>query len=313
MFRECFFEYAGQSSQPYNLMLCYVSNTTTDFDSGGKFDLKTDTLPRSHETLLYGKDYSAQPLSFDVEFVNIDDNIPLRQMTEIKNWLFGQDGWKTFRLLDDWQDYHLKCIFEPGEDIIDGSGYKGIRCTLKNISPFWYGDEKLIKVTGHWTTANYTTKGYNVVAINIPDDNCVDCIIHPTIILGVDKTNGEFLSSDVKTFTITSCDAPTIDDGKLITNGAWVYPDTSKISFSIAYLGDKGDSDAYDTITIDTKYAITQSQRFPTQEIRPIVDTLNPLNIFRMKYGTNICRIEYGWNYSPIIISYTPVYRVGAF
>ena len=144
MFRECFFEYAGQSSQPYNLMLCYVSNTTTDFDSGGKFDLKTDTLPRSHETLLYGKDYSAQPLSFDVEFVNIDDNIPLQQMTEIKNWLFGQDGWKTFRLLDDRQDYRLKCIFEPGEDIVDGGGYKGLRCTLKNVSPFWYGEDKTI-------------------------------------------------------------------------------------------------------------------------------------------------------------------------
>ena len=146
MFRECFFEYAGRSSQPYNLMLCYVSNTITDFDSGGKFDLKTDAIPLSHESLLYGKDYSAQPLSFEVEIMNIERNIPFEQVTKIKNWLFGQDGWKTFRLLNDTQDYCLKCIFEPSEDIVDGTGYRGFRCTLHNVSPFWYGEESSITI-----------------------------------------------------------------------------------------------------------------------------------------------------------------------
>lgn len=312
MFRECFFEYAGQSSQPYNLMLCYVSNTTTDFDSGGKFDLKTDTLPRSHETLLYGKDYSAQPLSFDVEFVNIDDNIPLQQMTEIKNWLFGQDGWKTFRLLDDRQDYRLKCIFEPGEDIVDGGGYKGLRCTLKNVSPFWYGEEKEVEVSGHWITANYT-HSRNVVAINIPENACAGVVINPQIILDVDKTDGEFLGSDVKTFTISSCDATTIDEGKAWSSDTWTYPDTSELSFSISYIGNKGESDSHDIITINTKYVIMTSQRFTSHTITPTINMSNPLPIFRLKHGTNICRIQYGWNYRHIYIRYTPVFRLGAF
>ena len=144
MFRECYFEYAGISSEPYNLIFCYVNNSNSDFDSGGSFDLKTDTLPRSPEALLYGKDYSAKPLTFDVEIVNYDDYIPLEQMNEIKNWLFGQDGWKLLRLSDERQNYFLKCIFEPGEDIVDGIGYRGVRCTLHNVSPFWYGDEKKI-------------------------------------------------------------------------------------------------------------------------------------------------------------------------
>ena len=56
MFRDCYFEYAGISSQPYGLMMCYIENSNDNFDSGGKFELKTDTLPRSHETFLYGKD-----------------------------------------------------------------------------------------------------------------------------------------------------------------------------------------------------------------------------------------------------------------
>ena len=47
MFRECYFEYAGISSQSYNLILGYLSNSNEDFDSGGGFELKTDTLPSS--------------------------------------------------------------------------------------------------------------------------------------------------------------------------------------------------------------------------------------------------------------------------
>ena len=326
MFRECFFEYAGQSSQPYNLMLCYVSNTTTDFNSGGKFDLKTDTLPRSHETLLYGKDYSAQPLSFDVEFVNIDDNIPLQQMTEIKNWLFGQDGWKTFRLLDDRQDYRLKCIFEPGEDIVDGGGYKGLRCTLKNVSPFWYGEERTITkqrsdfkgaTTSHANGWEYyhdddTTRSWGTCVFDVGDDVCADIEMSPLVTVSVDKSYSTYTGSSQKVVIATS-DAP-IKDAILNKTASssrdfWDYPDTSSLGIDISYL----ESTDNDTIVANTRFATLTSQGHPSQRVVWKIDTSAPSPMLRFVKGTNMCRICNSDTIVSITLRYTPVYRLGAF
>lgn len=321
MFRECYFEYAGQSSQPYNLMLCYVSNSNTDFDSGGGFDLKTDTLPRSHETLLYGKDYSAKPLEFDVEFINLHGTIPLEQMIEIKNWLFGQDGWKTFRCLDDRQDYCLKCVFEPEEDIVDGTGYRGVRCKLRNVSPFWYGTENEIVITdfSHYSyykeTSTADTKLYSAINIEIQDDNVVDCVINPRISANINKTSSAL--SNVTDLEIVATEATTLAEGisYTTTSGAdsWDYPAVSAISCDIEFIGNSGDSGASDTVNIDTKYVTIESTKNPNQVIYPRVNLTKPLPILTLKKGSNICRVRYGQMYSSIVVKYTPVFRLGAF
>lgn len=241
MFRECYFEYAGQSSQPYNLMLCYVSNSNTDFDSGGSFDLKTDTLPYFHETLLYGKDYSAQPLEFDIEFMNLNRAIPFEQMVEIKNWLFGQDGWKTFRCLDDRQDYVLKCIFEPSEDIIDDLGYRGIRCKLRNASPFWYGDEKEITIKNSKLTAGYDPPsewfGWNNFEVDIPIGDAVDCAIYPKVIINTNKTSNNMYAYG-NYFRLANTDVDTLADGYAKTSDGkhYLHKETSRIAFDNTYL-----------------------------------------------------------------------------
>lgn len=190
MFRECFFEYAGQSSRPYNLMLAYVGNAIDSFDSGGGFDLKTDVLPRSRELLLYGKDYSAKPLEFEVEFLNLHGSIPLEQMTEIKDWLFEQDGWKTFKCLDERQDYHLKCIFEPGEDIVDSSGYRGLRCTLRNVSPFWYAEPLTISFSASYiaSIANQGVTNAKRIEVPVPLSYNNDAVF-PIINISVDTSS----------------------------------------------------------------------------------------------------------------------------
>lgn len=311
MFRGCFFEYNGISSQRYNLMLFYIENDNMKFNSGGNFELKTENLPYSHERLYYGKDYSANPLEFDVEIINPDENITKEQMAEIKNWLFGQDGWKDLALTDDTRSYHLKCVFEPNEDITDSNGYRGVRCKIRNVSPFWYGDEKEISLS-NYTSNNVAINGinYNVISIEIPNNDYADFVINPRFVVNVDKTG---VSSNITEFRICSCDAETIEDGKAITNNAWDYPNTSELAFSISFIGAAGNSNAYDTLTIDTKYATIESERYPKQNIYPTVNTSNPLPIFRMKYGTNICRFRYGWNYSSVVLKYTPVYRMGAF
>lgn len=328
MFRDCYFEYAGISSQPYGLIMCYVGNSNEDFDSGGKFELKTDTLPRSHETLLYGKDYSTEPLSFEVEIVSLDDYIPLEKVTEIKNWLFGQDGWKTLRLSDERQNYHLKCIFQPGEDIVDGIGYRGVRCTLVNVSPFWYGEEKAITLTKNQLIANFVNDsvntnwwGWSTFQIDIEDDECVDIEIHPIIIINTNCTNWASKTS-ATIFRLVNTDASTITEGIAMANKDYVSKATSKICYDNSYLGTvEGDdySNFYDQVTVNTRYATFESERFSSNPITPvIIDPVNPekvppMKLFTLHKGTNICRMYYGYAYDSITFKYTPVYRIGAF
>lgn len=260
MFRECYFEYAGQSSQPYNLMLCYVSNSNTDFDSGGGFDLKTDTLPRSHETLLYGKDYSAKPLEFDVEFMNLHGYIPLEQMIEIKNWLFGQNGWKTFKCLDDRQDYRLKCVFEPGEDIVDGTGYRGLRCKLRNVSPFWYGEERVIEHKGYFNAVGTLAKSYHHFVIEVPNNNCVTEEIFPEITIGFSRAGNSWgIYETGKNMMIETSDAPSVAESiKLDDDDEFVYPATSRLHLDTTYLEKNGNAVEYHSSinSDDNKYYV---------------------------------------------------------
>ena len=326
MFRECFFEYAGVSSEPYNLMLCYVSNSNTDFDSGGSFDLKTDTLPRSHETLLYGKDYSAQPLEFEVEFLNIDGYIPLDQMIEIKNWLFGQDGWKTFKCLDNRQDYYLKCIFEPGEDIVDGQGYRGLRCTLKNVSPFWYGNPVVLSLQSADLADLYTNsvdvrpywfgyinrderRKYAVFEFDFPAD-AVDVDYYPTIVASMNQSS---IGADTTcAFHLSNTDVDSVADGAIAENGLFEYDNTSCIAFDTYYINTNASStsDRYDTITVAPQYGYVKSTRYPNQ----IFPHFKPqLPYLKFHKGKNILRLLDPSLYTQIDITCVPVYRMGAF
>lgn len=344
MFRECFFEYAGKSSQPYNLMLVYVNNTTSEFSSGGGFDLKTDTLPHSHEALIYGKDYSSQPLTFEVEIINLDDYIPLDQMAEIKNWLFGQDGWKTFKVLDERQDYCLKCVFEPIEDIVDGTGYRGLRCTLHNSSPFWYGEERSVVIDHsaltantvyakpYWFTNMYLTRQFGVFDIYIPEnDNMVDIDIFPYIT--VTDWRGKYYADGTETyypanssetgdtapkptefsFCLSNTNIDNIDDGIALDGIGFEYSDTCRIAFSTAYIGTNISSftaSTWDMFDISTRYGYINSSRFPTTQTQ--YRTLR-LPYFRLHKGHNICRILEPTLYKDITFKYMPVYRLGAF
>ena len=372
MFRDCYFEYAGISSQPYGLMMCYIENSNDNFDSGGKFELKTDTLPRSHETFLYGKDYSANPISFDVEIVSIEDYIPLEQMTEIKNWLFGQDGWKALKLSDERQNYNLKCIFEPGEDIVDGIGYRGIRCTLHNVSPFWYGDEQTITFSRNAITSDWryiSSIGWGFFSVEIPENDCVDVDILPEISVKFDRSgssSGMYYGSD---FNLITVDAQSVSDimSNYVSNSSWNYKDLSGISFSYDYVTDNNrttstisrnlrndgtleillgndvflevpngiDSDEFmkeklkengyvvysdntiaygrDVVNCSSRYCTFESETYPNQTIYLKVDTSNPLCLFRLRAGKNICRIRAPWAIKSLTLKYTPAYRLGAF
>ena len=180
MFRECYFEYAGRYSGDYNLIMSYVNDTNDEFDSGGKYEPKTDTRSTVAESILYSVDYSENQLEFTVEVTNVDEAIPFEQMTEIKEWLCAHSGWKKLKLESpDYQDYYLLCLLIPEKDIADGLGYRGIRCTLRSISGFWYRDEATQVFTQSDMEGHIASNGNFSFQIDVKTDSALP--IYPII------------------------------------------------------------------------------------------------------------------------------------
>lgn len=147
MKRNCYFNFAGKSSKQFhNLILAFIDDSSNTYDSGGSFELVTDELPGRADTVLYGKKYSSSHMEFSIEIINPDRYLTSEEMVEIKEWLFGQDGWSKLALLDDdtvHENCYFSCILQPDQDIFDG-GYRGIRCTLVNQSSFAYKNSVVV-------------------------------------------------------------------------------------------------------------------------------------------------------------------------
>ena len=148
MLRGCSFSYAGVSSKEYELELYYLDDNSDKFVSGSDYEIITDNIPMETEQILYGINHSTKPLEFDIEIFNPYRSITIEEMANIKQWLFGQQGWNRLYLDDDdFMDLYLNCILIPIEDVADVTGYRGLRCTVHNISPYWYGEEIITNFT----------------------------------------------------------------------------------------------------------------------------------------------------------------------
>lgn len=143
MYRDCYFTYNDIYSGDYNLILAFISDDSNEFASGGEYEPTTVALPHNAQQLLYNLNYAEHPLEFSVEIISPEDNIPAETMIEIKNWLFGQDGWKRLYLQNETSDYYLNALFIPDSDITDARGYRGLRCKVQNDSGFWYKDNEI--------------------------------------------------------------------------------------------------------------------------------------------------------------------------
>ena len=124
-------------------MLVYESSAFGSVSTGAEYEAVTDVLPKASDHLLYGLKYTDKPLSFGIEILSLDNEIPIDKIDEVKEWLFGQDGYKRFVTIDERRNYYLNAILIPDEDIIDVQGLRGFRCTLQNASGFWYKDEEV--------------------------------------------------------------------------------------------------------------------------------------------------------------------------
>jgi len=265
-FRNCFFEYDGVYSGQYDLRLVYVENSNRNFDSGGNFDFKFGQIPYSHEQLYYGKDYSVNPLQFEIEIMNIDGYIPDKQMTEIKEWLFGKSGWKKFKVLDGRNDVSLRCVLIPIADITERDKYKGLRFTLRNASPFWYGEEEEIVLNNSKLRENvqwdsgYTWDRWCTLQIDIPDNNCVNMPIYPVIEAKPRRntnTNADGVWSVGTYFALSNTPAKSLNEGKAFANHKYNIEENSRISCSLDYMKTSGDTTTYSYTVNNNIYTIS--------------------------------------------------------
>ena len=296
MFRGCYFEYAGQYSGDYNLMLYYIDDSMDKFDSGGKYDLIADTLPSTAESLLYGLKYSENPLEFSIEIINPDGAISMEQMRKIKTWLFGQDCWKKLILKDeDYSKYYLLCLLVPDSDITDVTGYRGIRCQVKNISPFWYGETKTKTIT-YDEMKGHLTSGLNYeFDINIDTDTPLSV---PAVIKFTDP--GAY----------TPQVAPN-DDREF-----WVKNQTNN-SLLHRFMNEKSFWHLGETWSFDTR--LLQFESLNSGVITNYIPLSTTNEIFYLQRGLNhisvACHDIYDEElyFKDFSISYTPCYRIGGF
>lgn len=294
MFKTCFFEYAGVYSGKYNLIIAYV-NRNENFVSGGVYEPILNHLPDSAEALLYGLKYSENQIEFEVEIVNPDNNIPMSQMREIKKWLFGQDGWKKLKLKSpDYANRYLNCLLIPETDIRDCGGYRGIKCKVKNISSFWYGEEEVLELTQSDLEGHINSSGNYRFTLNVKSD--VDIEIYPII----------------------QCQMVTQDLTEIIP--FWVKNKTNDSILSMNISGDDLLKMASYLCTIDAKYpyfSVADSSNSVINFKPRINDFAN--GILYLNNGENIidiaCHLQSSNSsyryFNPFIIKYTPKYRIG--
>lgn len=294
MFKTCYFNYAGEYSGKYNLIMAYV-NRNESFVSGGVYKPILNHLPDSAEALLYGLKYSENPIEFEVDIVNPERDIPMSQMREIKRWLFGQDGWKKLKLKSpDYEKFYLNCLLIPENDISDYTGYRGIRCKVQNISGFWYGDEEIFELTQADLRGNIGSNGNYSFTLNVKSD--VNTEIYPII------------QCKMVTHNLTE------------TIPFWIknYSNNSVLSMNVE--GDDLSKMTSYLCTIDTKYPYFSVGNSANSIInfKPRISEFSN-GIFYLNRGENniqlACHVQ-GLNsnyryYNPFIIKYTPKYRIG--
>ena len=294
MFTTCYFNYAGVYSGRYDLIMAYVDRNE-NFVSGGAYEPILNNLSDTVESLLYGLKYSENPIEFEVDIVKPEGNIPMKQMREIKEWLFGQDGWKELKLKSpDYENAYLKCLLIPEYDIRDYKGYRGIRCKVQNISGFWYGKEEVLELHQSDLEEHIGSNGNYRFELNVKSD--VDKEIYPII----------------------QCKMVTSDLTEKIPFYLKNITNNSMLTMNME--GDDLTNMASYLCTIDTKYpyfTVGDSSN-SIMNFKPRINDLKN-GIFYLDKGTNTidlaCHI-YSSNvtyryYEPFIIKYTPRLRIG--
>lgn len=194
-----YFEYAGFSSRYVGLIIASVetSRITNLFGEEGSISVYSKSANKRY---LVGNDYSASPLSFDIEFV-VDDGKPINpeKRRRIERWLFNQRNysklyfdtsyegfWEAYETVDGkvLRNY-FNCRFLNPQKLEYNGGIVGYKATLEADSNMFWQDP--------------TVTSFDVVGasneIGAPIDVEVDSdfrgYVYPKVIIDIGSEGGD--------------------------------------------------------------------------------------------------------------------------
>jgi len=191
------FEYGGQSSRKYGLIIAIVDaeeNRSIASEMSGKLIYNK----KNTRHYIVSNDYSS-PTSFDVNIVTDDECIlPPERRREIERWLFNRANYRKFYLdmMDDKYDetgeiidgelkrLYLNCRFLNAERLYFNGGVVGYKATLEADSPMWWQDE---------VTKTYTFSTNTPVTLTINVDTDIDDYTYPVVQFTTVANGGGFL------------------------------------------------------------------------------------------------------------------------
>lgn len=138
------FEYAGQSSIPYGLLIGHIDTQMLQACCGA-VTYHTVFMKNSRRRHLGGMDWSESPLSFEMEILS-EEPIPAHTAREIQNWLFHAAAYQPLYVAQREDDsaervdgvlrrVHLDCVLYNPTAITFATGLHGWKCTCECATP----------------------------------------------------------------------------------------------------------------------------------------------------------------------------------
>lgn len=193
------FEYGGVSSRVYGLIFATVETNRTTSVSG-QINGQTIFDERTKRQYLINDDYSASPLTLEVEFVTDDDRtLNHFERRDIERWLFNRHDYRKLYLDIDDDCYgetvqimrglqkrlYLNCRFVGARKLEYQGGIVGYIATLEADSGYWWQDA----VTYPFEVDNEDESAVTVVSVTTDTD--IDDYIYPIVSITVGDTGGE--------------------------------------------------------------------------------------------------------------------------
>ena len=197
-FYGCHFEYAGEMSRKYGLIIASV-NTQRNLLLSGNTESASFFNKKNNTRHDLGKIYSDAPFEFDMEVVS-EDVIDGDNRRAIQKWLFNQRGYQklyidraeevfgeTFDLsVGGTQRTYLNCKFVNPEKIEDGRGVVGFKFKVECDSHLAWQDPSFER-------EDFPGGVDSVVSLSVVTDTDSDCYVYPKISLTTGSVGGSLI------------------------------------------------------------------------------------------------------------------------